>query len=80
MMKKLIKVGNSQALTISKDILHEVGNVDIVKVHFESSKKRMIVDFNQEDVVDTIVNPEVYKVAKNLLKKYRAAFTELANR
>ncbi|HRN96080.1 MAG TPA: hypothetical protein PLD54_01400 [Candidatus Levybacteria bacterium] len=80
MMQKLITVGNSKALTISKDILRQVGNVDMAKITFDSSKRRMIVDFNQQEVVDTVVDPEVYRVAQNILKRYSKAFAELAKK
>ena len=79
-MQKLITVGNSKALTISKDILKQVGDVDIAKVQYEASKKRLIVDFNPQEVVDSVIDPEVYAVAKNLLKRYSKAFAELAKK
>lgn len=80
MMQKLITVGNSKALTISKQILSQVGDVDIAKVQFVASKKRLIVDFNPREVVDSVIDPEVYSVAKSLLKRYEKAFTDLANK
>lgn len=80
MLQKLITVGNSRAFTISKDILNQIGKVDIADVNFVPAKKRLIVDFNQEEIVEDLVNPEVYEVAKNLLKRYKAAFTELAKK
>jgi antitoxin component of MazEF toxin-antitoxin module len=79
MMQKLITVGNSKALTISKDILKQVGNADVAKVSFESSKKRLIVDFNPKEV-EEIVDKEVYDIAKSLLKRYSKAFAELAKK
>ena len=80
MMQKLITVGNSKALTISRQILNQVGDVDMAKVHFEDSKKRLIVDFNPQEVVDSVIDPEVYSVAKDLLQRYGKAFAELANK
>ena len=80
MIQKLITVGNSRAITISKDILNQVGEVNIADVRFEPAKRRIIVDFDQEEIVDNLVDPEVYKVAKNLLKRYKSAFTELAKK
>lgn len=80
MMQKLITVGNSKAITISRDILKEVGNVDMAKVKFDSSKKRLIVDFDPQEIIDTIVDPEVYAVAKSLMKRYGKAFSELAKK
>ena len=80
MMQKLITVGNSKALTISRQILNQVGDVDMAKVQFEASKKRLIVDFNPQEVVDSVIDPEVYSVAKSLLKRYGKAFAELAEK
>lgn len=80
MMQKLITVGNSKALTISRQILNQVGDVDMAKVQFEASKKRLIVDFNPQEVVDSVIDSEVYSVAKSLLKRYGKAFTELAKK
>ena len=34
MIKKIITVGNSKALTISKDILNQVDNADMADVRF----------------------------------------------
>ena len=79
-MQKLITVGNSKALTISKQILKQVGNVNMAKVQFEPSKKRLIVDFSPQEVAGLVVNTEVYTVAKSLLKRYGKAFAELAKK
>lgn len=80
MMQKLITVGNSKAFTVSKDILNQVGNTDMVKVSFEPSRKRLIVDFDPQEVVESVIDPEVYTVAKSLLKRYGKAFAELAKK
>jgi hypothetical protein len=80
MMQKLITVGNSKALTISRQILNQVGDVEMAKVQFEASKKRLIVDFNPQEVVDSVIDTEVYSVAKSLLKRYDKAFAELAKK
>lgn len=80
MTQKLITVGNSKALTISSQILKQVGDVDMVKVQFEPAKKRLVVDFNPQEVVDEVVDTEVYEVAKSLLKRYGKAFAELAKK
>lgn len=80
MIQKLITVGNSRALTISKDILSQIGKADIVDVRFVPAKKRIIVDFDQVDVVGNLVDPEVYRIAKSLLKRYKSAFAELARK
>lgn len=80
MMQKLITVGNSKALTISKDILKQVGDIDMAKVNFDASKKRLTVDFNPQEVVDSVVDPELYSIAKSLMKRYGKAFAELAKK
>ncbi len=80
MLQKLITVGNSRAFTISKDILNQIGEADIADVNFVPAKKRLIVDFDQKEIVENLVDPEVYNVAKSLLKRYKAAFTELAKK
>ena len=80
MMQKLITVGNSKALTISRQILKQVGDVDVAKVQFEPSRKRLIVDFNPREVIESVIDPEVYTVAKNLMKRYGKAFAELAKK
>lgn len=80
MMQKLITVGNSKALTISSQILKQVGDVDMAKVQFEPEKKRLIVDFDPQKVVDDVIDPDVYSVAKNLLTRYSKAFAELAQK
>ncbi len=79
-MQKLINVGNSKAITISSQVLKQVGDVDVAKVQFEPDKKRLIIDFNPQEIVDEVIDPEVYKVAKSLLKRYKGAFAELAKK
>jgi antitoxin component of MazEF toxin-antitoxin module len=80
MMQKLITVGNSKALTISSQILKQVGDVDVAKVQFEPAKKRLIVDFSPQEVIEEVIDTEVYAAAKSLLKRYHKAFAELAKR
>lgn len=80
MMQKLITVGNSKAFIVSREILKQVGDSEMVKSSFDASKKRLTVDFDQQDIIDSVIDPEVYQVAKNLLKRYDKAFAELARR
>lgn len=83
MLQKIIKVGNSFAITISKKFIDSLGisSGDTVDVQIESHKKRIIVKFNKEkEITNTVVDPEVYKVAKNVLRRYLPAFKELAKR
>lgn len=81
MTQKLIRVGNSYAITISKKFLDALNfpQEGVVHVSSDEKKGKMVIDFahnETEDVVDT----EVYAVAKNLLKRYLPAFKELAKK
>ncbi len=82
MLQKIIQVGNSYAVTIPKSIIDTFGGINdkFVNVYEEPKKKRVIISFMKNDVVDDIVDSEVYKVAKNLLKRYLPAFKELARK
>ena len=82
MLKKIIQVGNSYAVTIPKSIIDAYGAVreKFVNVYEEPEKKRVIVSFMKNEAVDDVVNPEVYKVAKKLLRRYLPAFKELAKK
>lgn len=52
----------------------------MVKIQFEPTKRRLIVDFNPQEIVDDVIDQEVYAVAKSLLKRYSSAFSELAKK
>lgn len=83
MLQKIIKVGNSFAVTIPKKVIDSLKASDenLVDVKIESHKRRIIVDFTKEEkVMDEIIDPEVYKVAKSLLRRYLPAFKELAKK
>ena len=82
MLKKIIQVGNSYAVTIPKSIIDAYGAVreKFVNVYEEPEKKRVVVSFMKNEAVDDVVNPEVYKVAKKLLRRYLPAFKELAKK
>lgn len=82
MLQKIIQVGNSYAVTIPKNIIDAYGAVKekFVNVYEEPEKKRIVISFMKNDAVYDIVNPEVYKVAKKLLKRYLPAFKELARK
>ena len=83
MIKKLIKVGNSYAIMIPKIFVQDAGiSYDaVVNVTAEENKKRIVLDFMKEkDVVEEVVDKEVYTVGKRLLKRYLPAFKELVKR
>lgn len=82
MLQKIIQVGNSYAVTIPKSIIDAYGAAKekFVNLYEEPKKKRIVISFVTEDATDEIVDPKVYKVAKNLLKRYLPAFKELARK
>lgn len=82
MLQKIIQVGNSYAITIPKNIIdtYGVAKAKFVNLYEEPKSKRVVISFVTEDAMDEIVDPEVYKVAKNLLKRYLPAFKELAKK
>lgn len=82
MAQKIIQVGNSYAVTIPKGFLDEIraNNDDFVRVSTDVNKKRITIDFANAQLVEKVVNKEVYKVARQLLKRYLPAFKELATK
>lgn len=81
MLQKIIKVGNSYALTLPREFVKSYGLSDakLVEVESDFEAGEMNVDFKATSEKATrIVDPEVYKVAKQLLKRYLPAFKELA--
>lgn len=81
-LQKVIKVGNSAAITLSKDMLEEMGfNVgDFVEVISDPKSSKLVVEsVKEKGRIKEIVDPEVYKTAKSLLNRYLPAFKKLAN-
>jgi len=83
MLQKVTQMGNSYAVIIPKNIVKSFGLKKGVSVNMleEPKKGRLILDFNGgSDLVNEVVDKEVYKVAKQLLRRYLPAFKELANK
>lgn len=82
MIQKVIKVGNSLAVTVPSKFIDTIKfpSDGTVKITTEPNKKRVIVDFSQDEVVESVVDKEVYTVAKQLLKRYLPAFKELSKK
>ena len=83
MLQKVIIVGNSYAVTIPKGFVESFNlpKEGFVDVYEEPKKGRIILDFTKEkDMVEGVVDNEVYKVAKQLLRRYLPAFKELAKK
>lgn len=80
MIQKIIKVGNSYAVTIPKGFLDSLEDRQ-VRVKQDYDNKRLIIDFtSQTDELKDAVDPEVLRVGKQLLTRYHAAFEELAKK
>lgn len=82
MIQKIIKVGNSYAITIPRELVKVLNLTDanIVEVEADIENETMTVDFQVEELMksETIVDPEVYEVAKQLLKRYLPVLKELS--
>lgn len=83
MQQKIIQVGNSLAVTIPKKFLEtiQVPEDGLVSVEQDEKTGKIILDFmTPKDIAKEIIDPEVYTVAKDLLKRYLPAFKELATK
>jgi putative addiction module antidote len=82
MQQKIIKVGNSYAVTIPKQFIdtQAISVGDVVSISQQPQKKRIIVDFQSDEVTEDVIDKEVYKIGKQLLKRYLPAFKELAKK
>ena len=83
MLQKIIKVGNSYAITIPKNVANalQVSDGTLLHAYPDVKTRKIILDFDQQQPQATdIVNEEVYTVAKDLLSRYLPAFKALAKR
>ena len=84
MIQKIIKVGNSYAITIPRELVRSLGLTDanIVEVEPDTENGTMTVDFTPEEQLNesTIIDTEVYEVAKQMLKRYLPALKELSSK
>ena len=83
MLQKIIKVGNSFAFTIPRDFIKAQGITDAQLIDLQVNNKEgtILIEVKTESKeVDEVVDPEVYKIAKQLLKRYLPAFKELATK
>ena len=83
MLQKMIRVGNSFAVTIPRRFIDSFGVSEeaLIEVRTDMREGRMTLNFMKEKrVVDEVIDPEVYRVAQRLLKRYLPAFKELAKK
>ncbi|OGG12628.1 hypothetical protein A2875_05455 [Candidatus Gottesmanbacteria bacterium RIFCSPHIGHO2_01_FULL_46_14] len=81
MKQKIIRIGNSGGVTISKPLMEESG-VKIgtyVEMSYKADMDRIVIDVPSKRTQTKIpVDPEVYTVANDLLNRYLPAFKKLA--
>lgn len=81
MKQKVIKVGNSGAMLIPKNVLNAL-NLTIgstINVELEEDNSRFVVDVPAKYMSMKVpLDKEVYAVGKDLLKRYLHAFKKLA--
>ena len=81
MIQKIIRVGNSAAVTLPKSVLEESG-VKIgtkVNVSYKADLGNFVVEIPKKyKPIHAIIDKEVYAVANDLLKRYLPAFKKLA--
>lgn len=81
MIQKIIRVGNSAAVTLPKSILEESG-VKIgakVNVSYKADMGHVVLKLPRKRTsTQVVIDKEVYAVANDLLKRYLPAFKKLA--
>lgn len=77
-IQKIIKVGNSVAITLPKSFLEQnkikVGD----HVHLESALDTIMISTKSKNLAG--ITPEFVKSVDNFISKYRRALVELANK
>lgn len=82
-LQKMIRIGNSLGMTFPKDFVDARSLTETQLIELQTNVKTG--EFfgkitKPKEHVQDIVDPEVYKVAKQLLKRYLPAFKELAKK
>lgn len=81
MKQKIIRVGNSAAVTIPKEFLETLGLKvgSPIRISMSEDETRLIVNAPAKRTQTKIsINKEVYAVADDLLRRYLPAFKKLA--
>lgn len=81
MLQKVMKIGNSAGTIIPKNLLTslKVRIGGMIDMKFDEAANRITIDVPRKAKETKIkVDPEVYAVANDLLKRYLPAFKKLA--
>lgn len=82
-LQKMIRIGNSWAITIPKSFLDETKTFPnkMVEVNQNISNKEITLGFGREETtIEEKIDKEIYTIGKKLLKHYLPAFKELAQK
>lgn len=80
MTQKILKVGNSYALTIPSSFVKELGLKagDLLQIEANAGQNRLTVTHTKEE--NRLDTPEVKEWLESFNKKYKKGLTELAKR
>lgn len=81
MIQKIIKVGNSAAVTLNRQLLErwDLSLGDYVETTAVKGHNKLVIEpINKDGKVGVGLDPEVYRVAKRLLRHYLPAFKKLS--
>ena len=73
MIQKIIKVGNSYAVTIPKDVVNEI-QLEV------GQRVQVSIQPVTSGAIETQITPEFYSWLKSFNKKYKTVLTELAKK
>ena len=80
MKQKVIQIGNSLGVIIPREYIREVGLREGSQVYIEKDPNGKTLMVSQsEDVFTSSITPEFLKTLKNINKRYKNTFEELAN-
>ena len=74
--QRLTKIGNSVGIIIPKPLLDTLGLEVGKELYIENVQDKIVIEKEKTSTV----SPEFLKIAENIGKKYKAVFSELANK
>ena len=74
--QRLTKIGNSVGIIIPKPLLDTLGLEVGKELYIENVQDKIVIEKEKTSTV----SPEFLKIAENIGKKYKAVFSDLANK